>query len=342
MNNSSGSRGNRPHSMKGGKPSLGWKGELKQLIEANNRNHGVRNKVVSVGTQVDREEILFMIFNQLRNLGYLIKNPDNFQERHFKVLLRLWLGEGLSASTIQKRTSVIRVMTTWINKSNMIKKLALYVEPEELHRVTRNQVAEVDRSWTQNGVSSQDIIKQIEAYDNRSAAQMKMIEAFGLRREEALCFRPRRAIALGQESGSILVEFGTKGNRPRILQIDSEEKRAALDYALSIAKTMDEHIGWPELSLKQAIRRYTYIMDKFKITKKGLGVTGHGLRHEVLNNKYEEVTGQPSPVRGGKKEGVNSALDRKAREITTAIAGHSRLGVTASYFGSFNTKKNYK
>ncbi len=80
-------------------------------------------------------------------------------------------------------------------------------------------------------------------------------------------------------------------------------------------------------------------MKIFGITKAGLGVTAHGLRHEDFNDVYFKITGQPSPVRGGMKENVDPDLDRKARVIITNPAGHSRLGVTASYFGSYKDAK---
>ena len=318
---------------------MGWKGRLKQLISDNNKNHGVRNKIVSVNTKKDREEILFQSFNQLREHGFLIKNPINFQERHFIVLLRLWLDQGLSASTIQKKASVIRVFCGWINKGNMIKTLEHYITPEEKHRVTRRQATEVDKSWNPNGVSSKDMIAKMELFDVRLAAQMKMIEAFGLRREEAISFRPRRAVALGSDTNSIVIEFGTKGGRIRTLPIDSDERREALDYALKQVSTMEEHIGWLDLTLQQAIRKFKYGMEKFDVTKKGLGVTAHGLRHEYLSDGLELLIGEASPVRGGDASKIDPVKLKEAQLIISARAGHSRPSITTAYCGSFKIKK---
>lgn len=315
----------------------GWKALLKKLINEHNKQHSVRNKVVGVETQRNRADILFQAFAQLRLLGYKIENPHNFQERHFKALLKFWLDENLSASTIQKRASIFRTFSAWIGKGNMIMELEHYVEDKK--RVARDQVARVDKSWSAQGVSAKDILKQMGEYDVRLLAQMSMISAFGLRKQEAICFKPRRAIALGEHSNSILIEFGTKGGRVRSIAIDSNEQRQALQLAVNIAKRFEDHIGWEGLSLKQAINRFSYMMLKFGVTNKELGVTAHGLRHEDFNDVYEEITGQPSPVRGGIKGNVNPELDRKARIIITNRAGHSRLGVASSYFGSFYTKQ---
>ena len=71
------------------------------------------------------------------------------------------------------------------------------------------------------------------------------------------------------------------------------------------------------------------------ITKRDLGVTAHGLRHEHLNELYERVTGVPSPVRSGS---VTHDLDRLTHDIARARvsqeAGHSRLGISDAYIGA--------
>ena len=319
------------------KPHYGWQTELRKLLDQHNKQHSSRDKTVGVETRKQREEVLYQSFNELRQLGFKVEHPKNFQEMHFKALLKYWLDKGLSAATLQKKTSVFRTFTTWMGKGNMLKPLEDYVEDKS--RVRRDQVARVDKSWSTNGVSYEDKLAQMMECDIRLGAQMMMIKAYGLRRAEAVMFRPIVAMRLGVESTSIVIEFGTKGGRPRSLAINNDEKRAALEFAVKVAKAGIGHIGWEELTLKQAIRKYANAMIKFKITKKDLGVTGHGLRHEYLNDTYEAIAGQPSPVRGGLKENVDLELDKLAREITTQEAGHSRLGVTASYFGSHQPAK---
>lgn len=319
-----------------------WKVELKKLIEENNRNHSSKDKIVSTETKKNRSDILFQAFTDLRSpaLGYKLDNPRGFKEKHFEALLEYWLSKELSPSTLQKRTSVLRVFCGWIGKGNMILSLESYVGDKSL--VRRVQVAQVDKSWSTNGVSYQDKLQEVEAYDMNAGAQMRVIKAFGLRREEAVCFRPIRAMRLGEESNTILIEFGTKGGRNRSVPIDNEEKRAALEHVCKIAKTIDGHIGWNTLTLQQAVKRLANIMYKFDITKNALGVTLHGLRHEYLNDGYEIITGQPTPVRGGLKENVDPELDLLARTKMSHEAGHGRTQITTAYSGSFNSQKKAK
>lgn len=313
--------------------SMSWKAELRKIIDANNRNHGLKDKIVSTETKKNRSDILYQAFTELRSLGFKLDNPANFREKHFEALLQYWLSKELSPATLQKRASVLRVFCTWIGRPNLIKGLESYVDDES--KVKRTQVAQVDKSWSENGVSYEEKLKEIEAYDMMAGAQLRMIKAFGLRRREAVCFRPIVAMRLGEESQSITVEFGTKGGRPRSIPIDNEEKRQALAHACKVSKSSNGHIGWENLTLKQAVMRFANIMHKFGITKKDCGVTAHGLRHEYINDQYEVITGQPSPIRGGRKEDVNPEKDLEARMRLTLDVGHSRLSITPSYFGSF-------
>ena len=59
----------------------------------------------------------------------------------------------------------------------------------------------------------------------------------------------------------------------------------------------------------------------------------YGLRHEYANNKYEQLTGQPSPVRSGDNGQVDRDLDRAARLDIAEDLGHSREEITRAYIG---------
>lgn len=313
-----------------------WKVELRHIIDANKHKHSTKDKTVSTRTKDHRHETLYQSLQELRDLGYKLDNPRNLREKHFKALLDYWIENKLSASTIQGKTSVFRVFCTWIGRPGMIKTLSAY--DIDVSLVKRSQIAQVDKSWEGNGVSFQDVMKLVDAYDERAGAQLRVIKAFGLRKEEAVCFQPIRAMKLGEDRQSIFVEKGTKNGLKRYLLIDNDEKRDALAIACKISKVTDGHIGWEDKTLEQAVNKIANIMTKFKLTKKGLGVTLHGLRHERFHNIYEEVTGHPCAVKGGNIENVDPDLDLKARHKMTMEAGHARLGITNAYAGSFKGK----
>lgn len=88
----------------------------------------------------------------------------------------------------------------------------------------------------------------------------------------------------------------------------------------------------PTLTLRQATRRLRYTCEKIGLTKAELGVTPHGLRHQYANDRFEEISGRRSFVRGGeafKDEAEDEALGTLVKEL-----GHSRIRVGAAYIGS--------
>ena len=127
------------------------------------------------------------------------------------------------------------------------------------------------------------------------------------------------------------VEQGTKGGRLRHVPIDTPEKRAALEEARRLVTVKTGHLGRPGKSLAQNMSRFSYVMGKFGITREMLGVTSHGLRHEYGNDRYEQCSGEPSPVRGGGK--IDRKRDKAARLKVVKELGHSREAVGRAYLG---------
>lgn len=316
-----------------------WKVELRAIIDANKTKHATKDKTVSTATKNKRHETLFKFFTDLRQqTPFKLDNPRNLREKHFIAVLDYWVEQGLSSSTLQNRASVIRTFCSWIGRANMVKPLEKYVKDKNI--VRRKIVAQMDKSWTGNDVSFVDVIKQIDAYDERAGAQLRIIKAFGLRKQEAVCFQPIRAMKLGEDGNTVFIEKGTKNGLKRHLPIDSDEKREALAYACKVAKTTEGYLGWHDKTLQQSVKRMTNIMAKFGITKKSLGVTLHGLRHERFHDIHLEVTGEPCAIRGGKLENIDPQLELLARHRMTQEAGHARLAITTAYSGSFKSTPN--
>jgi len=84
--------------------------------------------------------------------------------------------------------------------------------------------------------------------------------------------------------------------------------------------------------LKRILGRLDYVLETFGISLRKRGATGHGLRHGVLNDAYEDITGVPSPVRGGGP--VSPELDRAARLAVSQLAGHARARAAGAYIGT--------
>jgi hypothetical protein len=112
---------------------------------------------------------------------------------------------------------------------------------------------------------------------------------------------------------------------------DAAERRAVVDEAKAVVSSEDAHLGRPGKTLLQNINRFEYVMSKFGLTKNGLGITSHGLRHQAMNDGYEAIAGCPSPVRGGKCP--DKEIEKKARLRMTRNAGHGGTRTSNSYYG---------
>ena len=127
------------------------------------------------------------------------------------------------------------------------------------------------------------------------------------------------------------VKRGSKGGRLPYVAIRTDFQRAVLERALACAGSASGHIGIPGLSLKQALDRYSYVLRRAGVTKKMLGVTGHGLRHQFLGQLYYELTGVAPPVAG---EQLSDADRMRAAYLEVARQmGHGRPQISEAYLG---------
>ena len=313
---------------------MGWKDGLIHLLQTKVRSTapGRRNaKPVSERTVDKRADVLFRSFRTLEELGYRIRTLESFKRKHVEALARHWEQEGLSASTIQNRISSLRTLAQWLGKSGMVGASTEFVTDPS--RVRRQTNATYDHSWSAAGVDVEAVLGMASAMDRYVGMQLRLCHAFCLRREEAVMFRPRRA-----DKGSYIdVEDGTKGGRHRVVQIRTEYQRRVLDEAKAFVKGVNGHVGDPERDLKGALRRFSYVLEKCGATKSGLGVTAHGLRHQGLNDLFEEIAGVPSPIRTSNPREVLAQADPEkveyARAVVSETAGHARLSITGSYIG---------
>ena len=123
---------------------------------------------------------------------------------------------------------------------------------------------------------------------------------------------------------------GAKGKRPRQLPVETDEQWAAIRRARALVAP-GEPLGRPGKSLQANLSWMDRVLAKIGITKKKLGVTAHGLRHQKFNDDHERITGEPSPVRGGQP--VAREVDKAARDYIAEIAGHGRRQIVSTYCG---------
>lgn len=303
-----------------------WKQSLSAVLTLVGET-GAKRQRVGLNTSARRRQELFLAFTTLQKLGFRLKDVRQLKGRHIQALVEEWDASEHEAGTIKGRLSHLRWLAMWLGKDGMIRPAEAYVADPA--RVRRRSVATEDRSWTTNNVDVATELAGVSKMDARIGMQLELAHAFALRVREAMLFRPHI-----DDLGAMLhIRQGTKGGRDRMVEVKTPEQRAVVDRAKAFALMPHHSMVDSRLTVAQGRRRLYYVLERVKLTRKGKGVTAHGLRHENLNDLFESIAGVPSPVRGA-TERADLATEIKARTIVSESAGHSRLSIGGAYYGS--------
>lgn len=322
---------------------------LDVLIDLFNAQHTSLDKTVSHKTRQERADFLRRFFRDLRlKAGFkTLPDPRNLGDRHIRAMVAVWQRERLAPATIQTYLSFLRGLALWLGKPGFIRKPQHYgLTPDEYQR---HEYAQRDKSWSAAGVDIDALIARVCAYDPYVGASLRLIRTMGLRRKESVMLKPHRCVVTFAATGLpiekqqadeyVWIQQGAKGGRPRFVPLDSLQRIKALQFAQSVAQGPDAHMGNPGHGLVENLRRFDYVMARFGITSKKLGVTAHGLRHQALIEHYTEQTGGVAPpVRGGKAE---VELDAAARQSTAHLAGHHRTRASGAYLGALLHRRQH-
>ena len=302
---------------------------LNALLKRHLRRSADGRKVVSHATIADRSEFFSRMIRQLHDLGYALTDVRHLKPKHIEALMRLWEQQGLSASTLQKRFSYLTLLCGWIGKASMLRPGASYLDdPTRYQRII---TADHDHSWTAAGVDPEAKIAEMASDDPAVARVLRLQHAFGLRIQEASLLNPARDTV---NATQLRVVAGTKGGRPRVVPIETDEQRAVLAEAQEYVQQTRRSMIPPAYDLKQWLTHCYHVLARHGVTRKD-GLVSHGLRHQYANDQYEAATGEPSPVRGGGP--VDPATHRQAQLDVASRLGHARPGITTAYYGTPET-----
>ena len=315
---------------------------LQLILQRHNWQHSSTHKGVSHKTMAERTRFCIWLFDFLRSHPKHFKlDPRTFSGRHVEAVTGYWQDEAragrISPATIQTYFSFMKTFAGWIGKPKLLKPIACYFDDPKLYQ--RHLANGIDKSWRAKGVDVAEVIREVAAYDVHAAASLRLMQAFQLRFKESVMFRPHTDVISAAQAGKpadgiafyLDTHRGTKGGRKRLFPIDTEVRQDAIDYARRVVVGVNESVSDPRLTLLQAMRRLRYVMERFGITRAGLGVVPHGLRHQGAADDYESITGVPPPIAGG--SGVSPALDLQARREIAARLGHGRVQITNVYCG---------
>lgn len=281
--------------------------ELKQLCK--------HNRDGSFATQANRERILTLIANQLREMDFVNMHVQSLKAKHVEKLVERWQAEALSTGTLKNRMSAMR---WWAEKSG---KADVVAKSNDAYGIAeRRYVTNVSKA---RQLTSGDLAQVTDPYTRMS---LRLQAAFGLRREESLKIRPGWA---DRGDTLLLKDSWAKGRRAREIPIRNAEQRQVLDEAKRLAG---------KGSLIPADRTYVEQLHRFEYQCDRAGIHRvHGHRHQYAQERYRELTGRSAPAVGGPRSRTltreHKAIDREARLTISNELGHEREQVTAIYCG---------
>ena len=281
--------------------------DLKRL----QRDHGDG----SHGTRAARSYALAQMADTLHDLGFKGLRATGLKRKHAVALVREWKRQGRSAGTMKNRTAHLRWWAARIGRPGVVPSNGA------LGIANREYVTNEDKSV------ALDPDRLALVKDPHVAMALRLEAAFGLRREEAIKFRPAR----DDRGGRIRLKGSTtKGGRPREVPVRNEAQRALLDEARRL--TGGGGLIPPDRSYRQQLKVYE---DQTRAA--GL-YRMHGLRHAYAQRRYEEITGWKAPAAGGPRQrsltGARRRIDGEARRTIAKELGHGRASVCSVYLGA--------
>lgn len=281
--------------------------QLKQLCR-HNRDGGY-------ATRHDRERLLTLIADQLHEMGYRRMAARSLKPKHVEALVTRWQAEALSAGTIKNRMAVVRWWAEKIGRRSVVARRNGHYGIER--RVYAGAADKAVRP-------AEEALERIADPHVRMSVQLQ--RAFGLRREEAIKFRP----SLADHGEYLRLQASwTKGGKARDIPVRTAAQRALLVRARGLAGRG---------SLIPGQRSYIQQRKKYdrETAKAGLRKL-HGLRHAYAQDRYRSLTGWKAPIAGGPAVSSLSvaqrALDERARATVSRELGHERSGITTVYLG---------
>lgn len=305
----------------------GWQTLLQEIINSNNMTKVSGRSSSSYKTRENRAVGLFQIFNTLTKvLKYGIEDPRNLKMKHVHALIKHWQEEKMAHGTIENNISYLRIFCEWARKPGMIPASKLLM-PE----IDRPYAATHDKSFTGNNIDFWAKWQEVHDKDRYVGMQLLLVKAFGLRRREAIQFKP----FVNDLLHSIHVWDGAKGKRFRLVPIDNDFKMGALAVVKDFIRQSGnpkKNMGHPDLSLEQSLKRYSYILGACDLTKDDLGATGHGLRAEYAIDQMIKYGIVPTII-GGPGSNLKSFEDKEAALRVAEELGHGRVQVMPAYGG---------
>lgn len=268
----------------------------------------------SKATQANRHRGLQLMARELKALGYKLPDYRSLKPKHVDQLVTNWKTTGISDRTIRNRLGWLRWWGEKTNKPGLLP-------------ATNERFGLAERSPYQGNRAKffgPEVLATVA--DERVRLALRLEQAFGLRREEALKFR----VGVADKGDHIqLMPTWCKGGRPRTVPIVHPGQKALLDEVRALCGSGS--LVPDGQTYVRGLKRY-----ENQLLKAGLS-NAHGLRHWYAQWRYKSLTGRDCPAAGG-EAADRLPPDEARRDFTARMQisrelGHGRIGVTDTYLG---------
>lgn len=283
-------------------------------LEFSIRRLTAHNRDGSFATQANRHRGLFAIAGELHGLGYKLRDLRNLKPRHVAALVAHWKAREIADTTIRNRLGWVRWAAGKCGKPGLI--------PAD-----NTEFGLKERTPFQGSKARRaDAATLARVSDPRIRLALRLQAAFGLRREEALKFRPSLADAGDR---IVLKASWCKGGKSREIPLTHPRQRELLDEVAGLAGNG---------SLIPDGKSYVRYLQTYKAQTRHAGLgQAHGLRHAYAQWRYRCLAGWECPANGGPSAEAMTederAIDRAVRLDISRELGHGRLDVTDTYLG---------
>ena len=174
-----------------------------------------------------------------------------------------------------------------------------------------------------------------ERSQQRVGAIVHLARETGMRLREAILSDLPRLQREAWQLGKINIQDGTKGGRsgasaPRWITV-TDQVRDALERAYEASPTSSRNLLAPDESYKDFLQA---VVRPARDILHEHGLKGfHELRAAYACERYEQLTGFPAPVNGGRVHREDRELDQRARQQISHELGHNRIDVVSAYIG---------
>mgnify|MGYP003664999903 CR=1 FL=1 len=196
-------------------------------------------------------------------------------------------------------------------------------------QLKQKHVKALTHYWEASGLNPATIVQKVSIL-RIFLTWIGKSDVMSLLPHESMLFRP--AMDFDETTSVVHVRRGTKGGRPRIMLVETQEQKALLKELRSFCHDNQSSMIPVRADLGRWIKHYYRVCNRHGISRAN-GMTPHGLRHGYAHRLYEEKTGVVPAAVSGQKEDMDAITDRIARLLVAEDLGHSRVSISSAYLG---------